>query len=181
VVPTLEGSRPLLVEIQALTSTTNAALPRRIANGIDPSRLLILVAVLAKRVGLKLFNQDVFVNVIGGLKIVEPAADLAVAIAVASSVRSVPVAPDLAIVGEIGLSGELRGVTQLDKRLNEAARLGFKRCLLPRLSKRVKPDVPGIELIGARSLGEALDVALGPKKDPPPVLGRGPRKEGTPD
>jgi DNA repair protein RadA/Sms len=159
---TLEGTRPLLVEIQALTSTTNAALPRRTANGIEFNRLLILVAVLSKRVGLKLFNQDVFVNVVGGLKIVEPAADLAVAVAIASSARGVPVAADLAIVGEIGLSGELRGVTQIEKRLSEAAKLGFKRCLMPRLSKRTKLEVPGIELLGARSLGEALDVALGP-------------------
>jgi DNA repair protein RadA/Sms len=161
---TLEGTRPLLVEIQALTSTTNAALPRRTANGIDFNRLLILVAVLSKRVGFKLFNQDVFVNVVGGLKIVEPAADLAVAVAIASSARGVPVAADLAIVGEIGLSGELRGVSQLEKRLSEAAKLGFKRCLLPRLSKRAKLEVPGIELVGARSVGEALDVALGPAR-----------------
>jgi DNA repair protein RadA/Sms len=161
---TLEGTRPLLVEIQALTSTTNAALPRRTANGIDFNRLLILVAVLSKRVGFKLFNQDVFVNVVGGLKIVEPAADLAVAVAIASSVRGTPVVADLAIVGEIGLSGELRGVSQLEKRLSEAAKLGFKRCLLPRLSKRAKLEVPGIELVGARSVGEALDVALGPAR-----------------
>jgi DNA repair protein RadA/Sms len=164
---TLEGTRPLLVEIQALTSTTNAALPRRTANGIDFNRLLILVAVLSKRVGLKLFNQDVFVNVVGGLRIVEPAADLAVAVAIASSVRGVPVAADLAIVGEIGLSGELRGETQIEKRLSEAAKLGFKRCLLPRLSKRTKLEIPNLELVGARSVGEALDVALGPPRTRP--------------
>jgi DNA repair protein RadA/Sms len=157
---TLEGTRPLLVEIQALTSTTSFGLPRRTANGIDFNRLLLLVAVLSKRVGLRLHDQDVFVNVVGGLKINEPAADLSVAAAIASSFRDVPVPRDLAIVGEIGLSGELRSVSQATKRLNEAARLGFKRCLLPR-SVRLSADKPaGIRVIRAGSLRQALDVAL---------------------
>ena len=158
---TLEGTRPLLVEIQALTSTTSFGLPRRTANGIDFNRLLLLVAVLSKRMGLRLHDQDVFVNVVGGLKINEPAVDLSVAVAIASSFRDTPVAHDLAIIGEIGLSGELRSVSQPMKRLNEAARLGFKRCLLPR-SVRVSKDRPAeLEVVTARSLGEALDVALG--------------------
>jgi len=158
---TLEGTRPLLVEIQALTSITSLGFPRRTANGVDVNRLLLLVAVLSKRVGLHLSNQDVFVNVVGGLRISEPAVDLAVAIAIASSFRNAPVASDLAIVGEIGLSGELRSVTQIERRLKEAAKLGFKRCLLPRASLR-KKDVPTeIEPVGARSLMEALDIALG--------------------
>jgi DNA repair protein RadA/Sms len=157
---TLEGTRPLLVEIQALTSTTSFGLPRRTANGIDFNRLLLLVAVLSKRVGLRLHDQDVFVNVVGGLKVNEPAADLSVAAAIASSFRDVPVPADLAIVGEIGLSGELRSVSQATKRLNEAARLGFQRCLLPR-SVRLSGGKPeGIEVIRAGSLREALDVAL---------------------
>lgn len=158
---TLEGTRPLLVEIQALTSITSLGFPRRTANGVDANRLLLLVAVLSKRVGLNLSNQDVFVNVVGGLRINEPAVDLAVATAIASSFRNAPVAPDLAIVGEIGLSGELRSVTQIERRLKEAAKLGFKRCLLPRASLWKKDVPPEIEPVGARSLMEALDIALG--------------------
>ena len=158
---TLEGTRPLLVEIQALASTTSFGLPRRRANGVDFNRLLLLVAVLNKRVGLRLSDQDIFVNVVGGLKINEPAADLAIATAIASSFKGTPVAADLAIVGEIGLSGELRTVSQLPKRLNEAAKLGFKRCLIPKPFRR-QEEIPsnGIEIIGVRSLQEALQVAL---------------------
>jgi len=157
---TLEGTRPLLVEIQALASTTSFGLPRRTANGVDFNRLLLLAAVLSKRVGLRLSDQDIFVNVVGGLKINEPAADLAVATAIASSFRNTPVAADLAIVGEIGLSGELRAVGQLSKRLNEAAKLGFKRCLIPKSFRRQEIASDGIEIIGVRSLREALQVAL---------------------
>jgi DNA repair protein RadA/Sms len=157
---TMEGTRPLLVEIQALASTTSFGLPRRTANGVDFNRLLLLVAVLSKRVGLRLSDQDVFVNVVGGLRVNEPAADLAVAVAIASSFRDVPVAADLAVVGEIGLSGELRAVSQLSRRLSEAAKLGFRRCLLPKGTRR-KQDLPSeIEVIGVRSVAEALEVAL---------------------
>ncbi|MFQ5594778.1 MAG: magnesium chelatase domain-containing protein, partial [Anaerolineae bacterium] len=156
---TLEGTRPLLVEVQALTSPTSFSTPRRTANGVDFNRLLLLTAVLSKRVGLPLGDQDVFVNVVGGLKIAEPAADLSIAVAIASSQQGIPVASDLAIVGEIGLSGELRSVTQVEKRIHEAGKLGFKRVLVPR-SRRKGDDHPGVELIPARSIGEALDVAL---------------------
>ena len=157
---TLEGTRPLLVEIQALASTTSFGLPRRTANGVDFNRLLLLAAVLTKRMGLRLSDQDIFVNVVGGLKINEPAVDLAVATAIASSFKNTPVAADLAIVGEIGLSGELRAVGQLPKRLNEAAKLGFKRCLVPKSFRREEIASDGIEVIGVRSLQEALQVAL---------------------
>jgi DNA repair protein RadA/Sms len=157
---TMEGTRPLLVEIQALASTTSFGLPRRTANGVDSNRLLLLVAVLSKRVGLRLFDQDVFVNVVGGLRINEPAADLALALAIASSLRNVPLASDLAAVGEVGLSGELRAVSQLSRRLNEAAKLGFSRCIVPATHRQLK-DVPaGMEAIPARSLADALAVAL---------------------
>jgi DNA repair protein RadA/Sms len=161
---TMEGTRPLLVEVQALASTTSFGLPRRTPNGVDFNRLLLLVAVLQKRIGLKLGDQDVFVNVIGGLRIGEPAADLAIAIAIASSMRDLPVAPDLAFVGEVGLSGELRAVSQLAARLNEAAKLGFRRCLVPKSLRkpRVESQPAGLEIIGARSLGEAIEVALSP-------------------
>ncbi|MFB0535062.1 MAG: DNA repair protein RadA [Anaerolineae bacterium] len=157
---TMEGTRPLLVEIQALASTTSFGLPRRTANGVDFNRLLLLVAVLSKRVGLRLSDQDVFVNVVGGLRVNEPAADLAVAVAIASSFRDVPVAADLAVVGEIGLSGELRTVGQLPRRLSEAAKLGFKRCLLPKGTRQKKAIPSEIEFIGVRSVAEALEVAL---------------------
>ena len=158
---TLEGTRPILVEIQALTSRTSFGLPRRTANGVDFNRLLLLVAVLSKRVGMGLSNQDVFANVVGGLRVNEPAADLALAIAIASSYRNRPVAPDLALVGEIGLSGELRAVGQIEKRLMEASKLGFGRCLLPRgVGQKRLPKVEGIQLIPVRSVAEALDVAL---------------------
>ncbi len=157
---TLEGTRPLLVEVQALTTTTSFGLPRRTANGIETSRLLMLTAVLTKRVGLALSNQDIYVNVVGGLKIGEPAADVAVALAIASSFRDRPVPPDLTAVGEVGLAGELRTVGQVERRLAEAANLGFKRCLLPAALARRPLQTGGAELVGASSLAEALEVAL---------------------
>ncbi len=158
---TMEGTRPLLVEIQALSSTTSFGLPRRTANGVDFNRLLLLVAVLSRRVGLRLFDQDIFVNVVGGLHINEPAADLATALAIASSLQNVPLPGDLVAVGEVGLSGELRTVSHLTRRLSEAARLGFSRCLAP-TPLRHPPEVPaGLKVIPARSLADALAAAIG--------------------
>jgi len=159
---TMEGTRPLLVEIQGLTTPTSTGLPRRTANGIDFNRTLLLVAVLSKRVGYKLGTQDVFVNVVGGMRINEPAADLAVAAAIASSYRNVPVPEDCVLVGEVGLSGELRSVGYPERRLREAAKLGFKRCIVPRTMRLGKADSLGIEVLRARSIGEALDLALQP-------------------
>ncbi len=159
VVPTLEGSRPLLVEIQALTTPTAFGLPRRTANGVDFGRLLLITAVLTKRAGFKLANQDIIVNVTGGLKIGEPAADLGIALAIASSARDVPVDPNLVVVGEVGLSGELRAVSQLERRVAEAARLGFERCLVPKAGTGIsKPKK--IELISVSTLREAIRVGL---------------------
>jgi DNA repair protein RadA/Sms len=161
---TMEGTRPLLVEVQALASTTSFGLPRRTPNGVDFNRLLLLVAVLQKRCGVRLHDQDVFVNIVGGLKVSEPAADLAVAVAIASSMRDMPVAPDLALIGEVGLSGELRSVGQMQSRLNEAAKLGFRRCLAPKGMRRGRDETPkGLDVVGARSLGEALELALAGK------------------
>ncbi len=157
---TLEGTRPLLVEIQALSSTTSFGNPRRTANGIDFNRLLLLTAVLSKRVGVRLSDQDVFVNVVGGLRVGEPAADLAVACAIVSSFRDVPVAGDLAIIGEVGLSGELRAVSQLETRLKEATKLGFNRCLVPQSRQLDKIKLPGVEILSARSLAQTLEIAL---------------------
>ena len=160
VVPTLEGTRPLLVEIQALTNPTSFGLPRRTANGVDFGRLLLITAVLTRRVGLKLGNQDIIANVTGGLRIGEPAADLGITLAIASSFRDVGVDPQLVAVGEVGLSGELRAVSQLDRRVAEAVRLGFKRCLVPEVGARVSPVPKDIELIPVSTLREAIRLGL---------------------
>ncbi len=157
----MEGTRPILVEVQALTSVTTFAQPRRTPNGVDFNRLLLIAAVLSKRARIRLADQDVFVNVVGGLEVEEPAADLAIAAAIASSVRNRPVAADLALVGEVGLSGELRSVGHLSRRLNEAAKLGFTRVLVPKLAaRRLEGVPPGLEVIGARTVREALEIAL---------------------
>ncbi len=156
---TMEGTRPLLVEIQALASTTSFGQPRRTANGVDFNRLLLLVAVLSKRVGLRLFDQDVFVNVVGGLRISEPAADLALALAIASSFQNRPLPADMAAVGEVGLSGEIRTVSHLSRRLHEAAKLGFGRCLVPATHRSLRDAPEGMAVLPARSLADALAAA----------------------
>jgi DNA repair protein RadA/Sms len=160
VVVTLEGTRPILVEIQALTTTTSFGLPRRTANGIDFNRLLLLSAVLSKRIGLALSNQDIFVNVVGGLKVAEPAADLGVATAITSSLRDARIDPEAVLIGEIGLNGELRSVNQIQRRLNEAAKLGFRRGIIPKTSGKMKLDAQGLELAAVSSLEGALEAAL---------------------
>lgn len=161
VVPVIEGSRPLLVEIQALTNTTAFGMPRRTANGVDFNRMLMITAVLSRRLGLKLGNQDIIVNVTGGLKIDEPAADLGIALAIASSCRDIPVDPGLIVMGEIGLSGELRAVPQVDRRVAEAARLGFTRCLVPKVNSKIIPAPKGIEILAFGSLREAVERGVG--------------------
>lgn len=157
---TMEGTRPLLVEIQGLTSYTNFGNPRRTPNGIDFNRLLLITAVLSRRLNIRLSDQDVFVNVVGGLRIDEPAADLAVAAAITSSIRDQAVRADLVLVGELGLSGELRMVGQIDARLREATSLGFKQAVVPRRLHRKQPFPKGIEVLEARSLRDALQLAL---------------------
>ncbi len=160
VVPILEGSRPLLVEIQALTTPAGFGPPRRVANGFDVNRLLLIAAVLSKRARVRLADQDVIVNVTGGLRITEPAADLGVALAIASSVRDRPVARGVVVFGELGLGGELRAVPQTSRRLSEARKLGFGSCVLPREAKTEPGDVDGMRLLRASSLGNALSLAL---------------------
>lgn len=160
IVVTMEGTRPLLVEIQGLTSTTNFGNARRTPNGVDFNRLLLTVAVLSRRVRLRLEDQDVFVNVVGGLAVSEPAADLAIAAAIASSLRNTPVQADMVLIGEIGLSSELRMVGQMHARLNEAARLGFKTAVVPRRLRRSEPWPEGIQVIEVRSVHQALEHAL---------------------
>ncbi|MFQ5826724.1 MAG: DNA repair protein RadA [Dehalococcoidia bacterium] len=153
VVPTLEGTRPFVVEIQALTTPTIFGLPRRTANGVDMGRLLLITAVLSKRVGLALGNQDIIVNVGGGFRVSEPAADLGIALAIASSFRNAEVDPTMVAVGEVGLSGDIRPAPHLERRLAEAARLGFERCLAPEAKTQAPPEM---ELIPADTLKEAL-------------------------
>jgi DNA repair protein RadA/Sms len=166
VVPTLEGNRPLLVEIQALTTPNNFTPPRRIANGVDFNRLLLIIAVLTKRAGLKLFNQDIIVNVTGGLRVNEPAVDLGIASAIASSFREAKPISGLVALGEVGLNGELRGVSHVERRIAEAIRLGFKSCLMPRLSPTIASEVKqslhsaDIHLIEVGSVAEALRLGL---------------------
>jgi len=157
---TMEGTRPLLVEVQGLTSPTSFGNPRRTPNGIDFNRLLLTVAVLTRRVGVRLGDQDVFVNVVGGLTISEPAADLAVAAAIASSARNQPARAEVVLIGEVGLSGELRLVSQMPARLREAAKLGFKDAIVPRRLRRGEPWPEDINAIEVQSLRQALDHAL---------------------
>ena len=157
---TMEGTRPLLVEVQALTNHTNFGNPRRTPNGFDLSRLLLIAAVLTRRVGINLSEQDIYANVVSGLRITEPAADLALAAAITSSHRDIPVKTDTVLIGEIGLSGELRQASQMMTRLREAAKLGFRSAVVP---KRLRPGETypeGIQVIEARSLREALGFAL---------------------
>ena len=160
----IEGSRPMLVEVQALVSTSSYGNARRMASGIDQQRLTLLLAVLEKRAGLNLLGEDVFVNVAGGMTVDEPAADLGILAAVASSVRNRPIPSQTAMFGEIGLAGEVRGISQAPLRIREAAQMGFGRCVVPEAN--LDPDLAGpdggaCELVGVRTVGEALDVLLG--------------------
>jgi len=157
----LEGSRPLLVEIQSLVSKSSFGYARRRAQGFDYNRLALLVAVLEKRIGLALEAEDIFVNVAGGIKVEDPAADLAVAVSVASAFRDQLVMPEAVVLGEIGLAGEVRSISQATLRINEAEKLGFKHCLLPKNNfKNLKSVKGAIELIPVSSLKEALDICL---------------------
>jgi DNA repair protein RadA/Sms len=157
---TMEGTRPLLVEIQGLTSPTQFGNARRTPNGVDFNRLLLTAAVLTRRVGLRLGEQDIFVNVVGGLTVSEPAADLAVAAAIASSMRNAPLRAEAVLIGEVGLSGELRMVGQMPARLKEAANLGFKTAIVPQRMRKSEPWSADIKVIEVRSLRQALEQAL---------------------
>lgn len=162
VAPTLEGSRPLLVEVQALVAPGGYGTPRRTASGIDAGRLALLVAVLGRRAGVGLGSHDVYANLAGGLAVDEPALDLPLAIALASSLRDRPVTPSTVAVGEIGLLGELRAVAGLERRLREAARLGFTRAIVPRAGRDGRAlTIPGMEVVAVGALRDALDAAIG--------------------
>ncbi len=157
VICALEGSRPLLAEIQALVATTSFGMPRRTANGLDYNRIAMLIAVLEKRVGMNLSNQDAYVNVVGGIKIEEPAADLGVILALASSFRSFSLPKDMVFIGEVGLTGEIRAVNRIEQRLSEIEKLGFRQCMLPHGNKRTMQAVQTkLELIPVKSVAQAL-------------------------
>jgi DNA repair protein RadA/Sms len=157
---TMEGTRPLLVEVQALASTSTFGKPRRTPNGVDINRLLLVTAVLTRRLNFRLTDQDIFVNIVGGLQIQEPAADLAIAVAIASSVKDQPLVADTVLIGEIGLSGELRASRQMASRLHEASNLGFKSAIIPSSSTQTEQLPSNIELIRAPTLEKALESAL---------------------
>jgi DNA repair protein RadA/Sms len=152
----LEGSRPILAEIQALVTPSSLSIPRRNATGIDYNRALMLLAVLEKRGGIRVGGCDAYLNVIGGLNLEEPGADLATVLAVASSFRDKPVGDDLVAVGEVGLTGELRVVAQTDLRLAEALRLGFRRCVVPLGARGHVTPPKGLDVIYIKDIGDAL-------------------------
>jgi DNA repair protein RadA/Sms len=156
----IEGSRPLLVEVQALVAPSSLANPRRMSNGVDKDRVALVLAVLEKRVGLSLATQDVFVNIAGGVDVNEPAIDLAVALAVASSLMDVAVDPNQVFLGEVGLSGEVRGAAQIEKRLREASRLGFTSALVARRNAGKETKNVGLRIAGVDSLREAVQQAI---------------------
>ena len=156
IVATMEGTRPLLVELQALTSQTIFGYPRRTANGIDYNRLTLLIAVLEKRAGMMLSSQDVYLNVVGGLKVNEPAADLGIMMVTASSFKNIPIPKDMIILGEVGLTGEVRRINMIEKRVKEAEKLGFKSCLIPESNKKDLKDNYKLDIIGIKDVNEAM-------------------------
>jgi len=161
VVSTIEGTRPIMAELQALVTPTSFGNPRRTAIGVDYGRFTLLLAVLEKRVGLSLMGQDIYVNVVGGLKVEEPSVDLGLVASVASAFRDTPVPYRTLVMGEVGLGGEVRAVTQAEVRVREAAKLGFDRCVLPASSLKKMPKVKGIELVGVEQVDDALQALLG--------------------
>ena len=156
VVASIEGTRPILVELQALTSTSVFGMPRRTANGIDYNRLTLLIAVLEKRTGLPLGNQDVYLNIVGGIKINEPALDLGIILAVSSSFKNIPIPNEVIAIGEVGLTGEVRSVNQIEKRIKEAEKLGFKKCIIPESNKKLLKDTYKLDIIGVQNIIEAM-------------------------
>jgi DNA repair protein RadA/Sms len=158
VMPSMEGSRPILIELQALVVPSSFGVPRRTAQGVDANRVSLLVAVMEKRLGAHLGNQDIFLNIAGGMRVEEPAADLGVMASIASNFKDKLIDPELVVFGEIGLGGEVRGVSQSEVRVKEAGRLGFKRCLLPKQNQEKMKGVKGVELIGVKSVQEVMKV-----------------------
>ena len=158
VVATIEGTRPMLIELQALTTQSVYGIPKRTGNGIDYNRLSVLVAVLEKRAYLMMGGQDIYVNVVGGIKINEPAIDLGICCVAASSFKSIAISKDTVIMGEVGLTGEVRRINMIEKRLKEAEKLGYKTCIIPENNKKYLEEKYDLEIIGVKSIAEALKV-----------------------
>lgn len=156
IVSSLEGTRPLLVELQALTTPSVYGIPKRTGNGVDFNKIALLIAVLEKRARLSIGNQDVYVNVVSGMKINEPAVDLGVALVIASSYKNIYIPKDTIIIGEVGLTGEIRSVNMIDKRLKEAEKLGIKKCIIPQNNKKLLKNEYKLDIIGVRNINEAL-------------------------
>ena len=156
IVASIEGTRPLLIELQALTTPSVFGMPRRNANGIDYNRLTLLMAVLEKKAGFNLGNQDAYVNVVSGMRITEPAVDLGIVIAVASSFKNLSIEKDVVVIGEVGLTGEIRSVNLIEKRLKEAEKLGFKTCIIPESNKKLLKESYKLDIIGVKNINEAM-------------------------
>lgn len=156
----MEGTRPMLMEIQALVCRSNFGMPRRTAAGLDYNRVNLLMAVLEKRLGFPLSNYDAYVNIAGGIRLSEPAADLGIVMSVASSYKNKPVSEDTVVFGEVGLSGEIRAVTMPEQRVTEAKKLGFKTCIIPEVSLKAVGTVPGIEVLGVKSVNQAISYMM---------------------
>lgn len=156
VVASMEGTRPILIELQALTSQSVFGFPRRAANGIDYNRLTLLVAVLEKVVGMPLGNQDVYFNIVGGIKINEPALDLGIILATASSYKNISIPIDTIVIGEVGLTGEVRNINMVEKRIKEAEKMGFKTCIIPEGSKKQLKGKYISNVVGVKNIYEAM-------------------------
>ncbi|WP_027700803.1 DNA repair protein RadA [Metaclostridioides mangenotii] len=161
IISTVEGTRPMLIELQALVSPTSFGIPKRTATGVDYNRVAMLLAVLEKRVGLQIQNQDVYLNIVGGIKINEPSIDLGIAIAVASSFKNIAVDENIAVTGEVGLTGEIRAVSFIEKRIAECKKLGFKQIVIPKTNYDLVKDTKGIKILPAENLRQAINIVLG--------------------
>ncbi|HSM90437.1 MAG TPA: magnesium chelatase domain-containing protein, partial [Desulfobacterales bacterium] len=157
VAASMEGTRPILVELQALTSGTSFGTPRRTILGLDANRVALLAAVMEKKIGMHLMGYDIFMNVAGGVKVVEPAVDLAIVAAIASSFLDKPVAERTIVIGEVGLTGEVRAIGQAEQRILEARKMGFNRCILPQSNLKRLADAEDIQVTGVRSVAEAVE------------------------
>ena len=160
VASSLEGTRPILVELQALTTLSVFGFPKRTANGIDFNRLTLLIAVLEKRAGMALGNQDVYMNIVGGIKINEPALDLGIVLATASSFKNIPIPKEAIAIGEVGLTGEVRNVNMIEKRIKEAEKMGFKTCIIPESNKKLLKENYKLDIIGVKNINEAMKALL---------------------
>lgn len=156
IVASMEGTRPLLVELQALTTPSVFGIPKRTANGIDYNRLAVLIAVVEKRAGINLGGQDVYLNVVSGIKLAEPAVDLGVILACTSSYKNISISQDIVVIGEVGLTGEVRAVNMIEKRIKEAEKLGFKKCIIPESNKKLLKESYKLDIIGVRNINEAI-------------------------